>query len=320
MGFPLARYACIIISHTRSRDPGSINEVRGIGAGALGALPAIDQPCGTGYAGDDIDGRTPKSEKSNDIVWIGGISRRSQLVELGDQVMVVLGDQVNCSSPGVGQRRPSERCGVGPYLLASDVDGARPPGSEGGPAHEAASANTCAPVAVTVAVGAKHRFLYGFPWTPAEAEHLIMMCKNSGIWKPENGARITKVLGKVRDLGGVPVIDDNPDVNKNPELCPRLRLTSWKKHKCAELGPKQVATLLHRGPCVAKIYHNRGDKVVFHAVVCFGYRHAVDCFGYRLRHEQVFVLDNQEDNGPWHWINLERIHTIYTLKVDCLKP
>ncbi|KAL6589839.1 hypothetical protein ACP70R_050198 [Stipagrostis hirtigluma subsp. patula] len=184
--------------------------------------------------------------------------------------------------------------------------------------------DTCVIVAITVAMEAKHRFMYGLPWTAAEPEHLLERCRKGGIWTPENGASITGVLAKVRSLRGVPIVTENPDVNRDPARCPRLPLTSWQKHEATGLCPELVAELLDRGPCVARIYpsyYDSGEEVVFHAVVCFGYRrHAVDCFGYRLCHYQmqVHVLDNDDETGPWRWIHLARIHTIYTLDVGCL--
>ncbi|KAL6589843.1 hypothetical protein ACP70R_050202 [Stipagrostis hirtigluma subsp. patula] len=184
--------------------------------------------------------------------------------------------------------------------------------------------DTCVIVAITVAMEAKHRFMYGLPWTAAEPEHLLERCRKSGIWTPENGASITGVLAKVRSLHGVPIVTANADLNGDPARCPRLPLTSWQKHEATGLCPELVAELLDRGPCVARIYpshYDSGEEVVFHAVVCFGYRrHAVHCFGHRLCRDQmqVLVLDNDDETGPWRWIHLARIDTIYTLEVGRL--
>ena len=58
-----------------------------------------------------------------------------------------------------------------------------------------------------------------------------------------------------------------------------------------------------------------GDQTGWHAVVCFGYRF---CGGQM----HVLVRDNHDAaaNGPQRWVDVEEIHTLYTLSVERLKP
>ncbi|KAL6589845.1 hypothetical protein ACP70R_050204 [Stipagrostis hirtigluma subsp. patula] len=208
--------------------------------------------------------------------------------------------------------------------------------------------DTCALVACTVAVEAKHRFAYGFPWTAAEPEHLLRVCERNGIWRRGKGAPIEKVLNKIRHLSGVPIITNNPASNSDPALCPRLPLSSWDVHKLDDGSSDAdcVAELLHGGPCVGRLWacpwyrhfdasrdggawvyrgcgrsqddrreslRLYGEMVGFHAVVCFGYRRCGDQM-------HVLVLDNHAPTGPWRWVDIDELDELYTLNVGCLDP
>ncbi|KAG2576435.1 hypothetical protein PVAP13_6NG037083 [Panicum virgatum] len=219
-------------------------------------------------------------------------------------------------------------------------------------------ADTCALVACTVCVGAKHRLeyetLHGEGTFPRRAavpcDLLIRACFLDGIWEPGKGANVGAVLTKIQQMGGVPATTTAAPA---PAPCV-LPLRSWQRHRWDDgsdggLSPDRVAALLDsHGPCVGLLWvcpwyrhfdAGRDDALVYRGCgrseddreqskELYGDDetgwHAVVCFGYRFCGEQMHVLvrDNHDAaaNGPQRWIDVEEINMLYTLGVERLKP
>ncbi|KAG2581324.1 hypothetical protein PVAP13_6KG240300 [Panicum virgatum] len=212
--------------------------------------------------------------------------------------------------------------------------------------------DTCALVACTVCVEAKHRLeyekLHGAGTfkcraAPAAPYRLLIACRLDGTWMPGEGACVGAVLTKIQQMGGVPAA---------PAPCV-LPLRSWQEHRWDDgfdggLSPEcgLAALLKTHGPCVGVLwvcpwYHyfdaaDGDDALVYRgcgrseedreqSMELYGDEtgwHAVVCFGYRICGEQMHVLvrDNHDAaaNGPQRWVDVEEIDTLYTLGVQAL--
>ncbi|KAL6606399.1 hypothetical protein ACP70R_042052 [Stipagrostis hirtigluma subsp. patula] len=301
----------------------------------LVAPPAIDLARSTGDAGGDIIPWTPESDASRAAILGGGHSGSSWLTrpifDLERGLKWPNTFKLNCSALGqpIG---PVTRCKSWEAYLGRPM--------------KQRKKDTCALVACTVAVDAMHRCKYAkdngtdkqFPWTVAEPDRLFEVCKNEGIWTRGNGASVRAVLDKIKHRGGVHIA--NP---QEPELGV-LPLSSWKDHwgdAVSGLSSRCVAELLDGGPCVGRLWtcpwysyfnaslddgawvyrgcgRSQADRDESESLYRDTGSHAVVCFGYRLCGDgqmHVLVLDNQEEGGPWRWIDVEEILTIYTLDV-----
>lgn len=93
-------------------------------------------------------------------------------------------------------------------------------------------AGTCAIVASTKCVETVSRHEYEkihgegtFPWVAKDCGQLLSVCTREDTWTPGIGADVSKVLGLIKDLMGVPVISTASTPVRRQCLLP---LRSWK--------------------------------------------------------------------------------------------
>lgn len=197
-------------------------------------------------------------------------------------------------------------------------------------------AGTCAIVASTKCVETVSRHEYEkihgegtFPWVAKDCGQLLSVCTREDTWTPGIGADVSKVLGLIKDLMGVPVISTASTPVRRQCLLP---LRSWKteilyneksgrtvsQEYVTELLKKQYKPFIGRfwvTPRYPTFDASRDDTLVYHdcgrnkekrvlSKFMDGDQagpHVAVCVGWRLRDDgqmEVKVSDNHGPTGP----------------------